>query len=117
MTGLKSRFMGVSERVGKMAAKYCDIVRQGNEEKRRWIFGQDFVCDGDFENCRHRVKIGKQEYCGYCPPRVALHQVIKGQAGCLWCVYYTKDIDCNRCLECLSAATRIHHKSEVMPRG
>ena len=65
-------------------------------------------CDGDYAHCKHVVKFGKQEYCGYCPPRVTLHQVIRSEAHCLWCKYATRSLDYNKCVECLSAETRIH---------
>ena len=83
-----------------MATKFC------NDEKLRvWVMGQT-NCNGDFEHCKHVVWFGKQAYCGYCPPRVGLHQVIRGHAGCVWCEHYTKALTCERCVECLSQPTR-----------
>ena len=81
--------------------KFCN-----DEAKRDWCFGKG-ICDGDFAHCRRVVVIGKQAYCGYCPPRCALHQVIKGQAGCIGCRRYVKDLDSRVCVECLSADGRI----------
>ena len=86
-----------------MAAKYCT-----DKALRVWNLGHDDFCNETPAKCRYLVKIGKQEYCGYCPARVALHQVIRGQAGCIWCKHSTKNLDCKRCAECLGAPTRIN---------
>ena len=82
--------------------EYCN-----NKEKRDWMLGKN-VCDGNSSSCKRIVKFGKQEYCGFCPPRCALHQIIKGQAGCVFCKYYTKDLDSSKCYSCLSFETRIN---------
>ena len=86
-----------------MAPKYCT-----DKELRRWVFGPDMKCDGNSATCKYVVSFGKQQYCGWCPPRCTLHQVIRGQANCLWCKYATKNLDCAKCLPCLSAETRIN---------
>ena len=86
-----------------MATLYCN-----DEKRRQWNFGPSFHCDGDSAKCRYLVKFGKQEYCGYCPPRCTLHQVIRSQAGCLFCLFATKGLSCAKCLPCLSAETRIN---------
>jgi hypothetical protein len=86
-----------------MPSQYCN-----NVELRKWNLGGGDYCNGDFDKCKHSVKIGKQEYCGYCPPRVTLHQVIRGQAGCLWCKYATKKLNCTKCVDCLSQPKRIN---------
>lgn len=80
-----------------------------DKKKRDWMLGHD-VCDGDNAKCNHKVMFGKQEYCGYCPPRCGLHQIVKSQAGCIWCKYYVKDLNSSRCLPCLSAETRINYE-------
>lgn len=84
-------------------ADYCK-----DEARRKWNFGPDFNCDGDSNKCKYVVKFGKQEYCGYCPPRVTLHQVIRSQAGCLFCKYATKKLSYEKCISCLSEKTRIN---------
>lgn len=87
---------------GENMTKYCE-----NEELRNWSLGHN-VCDGDPQKCKRLIKFGKQEYCGFCPSHCALHQIIKGQAGCIFCKYYSKDIDSKKCLECLSNEKRIN---------
>ena len=82
------------------------------EDVRRWALGKDIDCNGNPETCKHAVEIGKETYCGYCPPRCALHQIVKGQAGCMGCEYYTKDINTAKCLECLSNPSRTMYKGE-----
>lgn len=82
-----------------------------DQMRRDWVLGPG-ACDGDYEHCKHVVKIGKQEYCGFVPGRCALHQVIRSQAGCLWCKWSTKDIDSAKCLPCLSADERINFERE-----
>lgn len=86
-----------------MSAEYCT-----NKKLRIWNLGHADFCIEDFYKCKHAVKIGKQCYCGYCPPRVTLHQVIRGQAGCLWCKYATKKLDYSKCADCLSQPERIN---------
>ena len=83
--------------------KYCK-----NKKIREWAIGRDVGCGGDYEHCKNIVSFGDQKYCGYCPGRVAMHQTIRDQAGCIWCVNYTKDLTCKKCAECLSAKTRIN---------
>ena len=90
-----------------MAAEYCI-----NKTVRVWNLGHADFCNEDFNKCKYAVKFGKQEYCGYCPPRVTLHQVIRGQAGCLWCKYATKKLSCELCTECLSNTARTNFKDE-----
>ena len=90
-----------------MPSVYCN-----DEKRRRWNFGPDFHCDGDAVKCRYLVKIGGQEYCGWCPPRCTLHQVVRSQAGCLWCKYATKGLESAKCLPCLGAETRINFEDE-----
>lgn len=85
-----------------------------DEARRKWNFGPNFSCDGDSNKCKYVVKFGKQEYCGWCPPRCSLHQVIKSQAGCLWCKYATKRLDYPKCIECLSSQERINFTKEVI---
>lgn len=82
--------------------RYC-------EKLRTWNLGPD-ACDGDYANCKCVVKFGNQEYCGYCPGRCGLHQVIKSQAGCLFCKYATKNLYSAKCLPCLSAEIRINYE-------
>ena len=79
-----------------------------DKKLREWNLGHDDFCIEDFDKCKHAVRIGKQEYCGYCPSRCTLHQVIRGQAGCLWCKYATKRLDCSKCADCLSQPERIN---------
>lgn len=86
-----------------MPSDYCT-----DEKKRRWFLGHDIDCGGDHERCKNLVRFGKQEYCGWCPPQVALHQTVREQAGCLWCVYYTKRLSYGKCEECLSEPKRIN---------
>lgn len=83
--------------------EYCT-----NKKLRVWNLGHDDFCVEDFSKCKHAVMIGKQEYCGYCPPRCTLHQVIRGQAGCVWCKYATKNLDYPKCVDCLSQPERIN---------
>lgn len=85
-----------------MKPKYCD-----DEKLRTWALGPG-ACDGNYEHCKQVIKFGKQEYCGYCPGRCATHQVIRTQAGCIWCKHSTKNLDCKTCAECLAAPTRIN---------
>ena len=82
--------------------EYCN-----NKEKREWMLGKN-VCDGDPSICKSLVRFGKQEYCGFCPPRCGLHQIVKSQAGCLFCRYYTLSLDSLRCNSCLRSETRIN---------
>ena len=84
--------------------KYCT-----DEDLRIWNLGHEAICDGDFEKCRFAIRFGKQAYCGYCPPRCHLHQIIRGQAGCLFCKHATKKLNSAKCLPCLSAETRINY--------
>lgn len=86
--------------------RYCN-----DKELRAWVLGKT-ECDGDSEKCGFLVRIGKQEYCGYCPPRCALHQIIRSQAGCLFCKYATRNLSCTRCADCLSADTRINYERD-----
>ena len=90
-------------------SEYCK-----NKELREWNLGHDVPCNGKPEKCSYLVKFGKQEYCGWCPPRVALHQVIRGQAQCIFCEYATKKLSYPRCVECLGAPERINFKREVI---
>lgn len=87
--------------------KYCK-----DERLRKWNLGPDIDCGGKFEACKHIVKIGNQFYCGYCPGRCSLHQIIRGQAGCLFCKHSTKNLNSAKCLPCLSADTRINFERE-----
>ena len=87
-----------------MKAIYCT-----NETLRKWNLGPDFQCNGGFDKCKYAVTFGDQPYCGYCPGRCGLHQIIKGQAGCLFCKYVVKNLDSKKCFECLSAETRINY--------
>lgn len=83
--------------------EYCN-----NEKLRVWNLGRETACDGDFERCKYVVWFGKQAYCGHCPPRVGLHQLVRGQAGCLWCKYATKRLDYTKCVDCLSSGKRVN---------
>ena len=97
---MKNHFGGVPPR-------YCT-----DEKLRVWNLGPSVVCDGQPDGCEWLVQFGKQAYCGHCPPRVTLHQVVRGQAGCLWCKWATRNLDSARCLPCLSADTRINFQKE-----
>lgn len=81
-----------------------------DKERRVWNLGHEDFCPESPDGCSHLVKIGRQLYCGYCPGRCGLHQIIRDQAGCLWCKHYVKSLDCAVCLECLSAETRINFR-------
>lgn len=93
--------------------KYCS-----DEKLREWVFGHNEDgsvrpdCHGDFGKCRYVIRFGKQEYCGYCPEHVATHQVIRSQAGCLWCRYATKKLTYSMCVECLSQSERVNFDDE-----
>lgn len=88
--------------------RYCQ-----DEALRKWNNGpDDSYCPRDPTLCRHVVAFGNNEYCGWCPPRVTQHQVIRSQAGCLWCRYATKGLTYGRCAECLCADTRINFEDE-----
>ena len=87
----------------KHIPKYCN-----NKPLRDWVMGPNF-CDGDYSKCKHVVKFGKIEYCGKCPPRCTLHQIIRTQAECLFCKYATKKLSYSKCTECLSSETRINY--------
>lgn len=65
------------------------------------LWGHSTWYDEQCGNCKMIVQIGKRKFCGLCPPRVALHQVVRGQIGCIWCDNYTKKLDCAACLKCL----------------
>lgn len=95
--------------VKKAMTKYCK-----DKELREWNLGHDIKCDGDYEKCKHLIFFGKQAYCGWCPPRCTLHQVVRGQAGCLWCKYSTKSLDCSKCIECLSSQERVNFVKGVI---
>lgn len=82
--------------------KYCK-----SRGLREWMLGKN-ICDGNSSICKHIVKFGNQEYCGFCPPRCSLHQIVKHQAGCLFCRHYIKDLDSSKCYICLSSETRIN---------
>ena len=86
--------------------KYCN-----DEKLRTWNLGQN-VCEGDFNHCKYRVIFGKSEYCGYTPGRCTLHQIIRSQAGCLFCKYATKKLSSAKCEPCLSAETRINYERQ-----
>ena len=69
-----------------------------------------FAMDGsaDCQKCQHVVSFGKIKYCGYCPPRCGLHQIIKQSADpddrkrrCILCEHYTLSLKSNKCSECL----------------
>ena len=51
--------------------------------------------------CKHIVQIGKRKFCGLCAGRCTLHQVIRGQIGCVCCDNYTKKLDSAVCMKCL----------------
>ena len=78
-----------------------------DKKLRKWQIG-DTDCNGDYKHCNRIVRFGKQEYCGFTPGRCGIHQVIRTQAGCLFCKYATKNLDCAKCLPCLSSETRIN---------
>lgn len=70
-----------------------------------------YVQDGsaDCAICNQIVNFGQIKYCGYCPPRCALHQIIKSsfdyenkKRRCIVCKHYTKKLNSNQCSECLS---------------
>lgn len=86
-----------------MASRYCN-----NKELREWNLGHGNFCIEDFNRCKNAIKIGNQEYCGYCPPRVDMRQVIRGQAGCLWCKHATKRLNFSKCADCLGQPERIN---------
>lgn len=86
--------------------KYCS-----DKKLREWVFGPD-ACNGDYEHCKSIVVFGKQEYCGLCPGRCTMHQIVKGQAGCLFCKYATAKLSSAKCLPCLSTETRINYERE-----
>jgi hypothetical protein len=85
--------------------EYCT-----NDELRIWNLGHEDFCIKDFSKCKYAIKIGTQEYCGYCPQRCAKSEIIRGQAGCLWCKHSTKKIYSEKCVECLSNAKRINYE-------
>ena len=86
--------------------RYCE-----DEKLRLWNLGPN-ECNGDYEKCKRVVKFGNQAYCGYTPGRCGLHQVIRSQAGCLFCKYSTKNLDSAKCLPCLSAEKRINFERQ-----
>ncbi len=90
---------------------YC-----ADKKRRDWALGKN-VCDGDSAKCGYLIKIGKQEYCGFCPPRCAVHQVIRSQAGCTFCKYATRKLSYTKCVECLSADSRINYEKDVEGDG
>lgn len=90
-----------------MEPKYCK-----DKELRRWVMGPDLKCDGDSEKCRFVFCFEKQQYCGWCPPRCTLWEVIRDQAGCLFCKYYTRKLSSVKCLPCLSSETRINYERD-----
>lgn len=81
-----------------------------NLDLRKWVFGPDMKCGGNPDECRFVVQIGKRRYCGWCPPRCTLWEVIRDQAHCLFCKHYTKKLSSAVCGPCLSAETRINYK-------
>ena len=83
-----------------------------NEKLRKWNRGPDFQCDGDADACKYLVRFGTQCYCGWTPPRVTLHQVIRSEAGCLFCRYATHKLTSAKCEECLKAEERINYVDE-----
>ena len=67
------------------------------------------ACNHCKPDCKHIVLIGKKEFCGVCPGRTGLHQIIRSQGvssqrwrNCTFCRHYTKDWTCKRCTECLT---------------
>ena len=83
-----------------------------DEKQRKWVNGPDINCGGDWEHCKRVVMFGNQSYCGYTPGRCGLWQVVRTQAGCLWCKHSKKNLDSAKCLPCLSAETRINFEDE-----
>lgn len=88
-------------------AKYCH-----DKALREWNLGHGDFCCENFDKCKYAVKFGREEYCGYCPPRCTLHQVVRGQAGCVWCKYATDKLSSAKCVPCLSAPTRVNFTRE-----
>ena len=92
-------------------AVYC-----ADKKRRDWALGKN-VCDGDSAKCKQLIRIGKQEYCGFSPPRCNVHQVVRSQAGCLFCKYATRNLNYTKCVECLSADNRINFEKDVEDNG
>lgn len=78
-------------------------------------------CQNCTPNCKKQVKIGKMVYCGDCPPRCGLHQIVKSQGisidhpswkRCIFCQYYTNNLDSKKCHECLSTSNLIHFETD-----
>lgn len=84
-------------------SKWCT-----DEGRMRWNLGQDATCPEDKEHCKFLVYFGQQAYCGHCPPRCVVHDLVRSQAGCLFCKHTTKKLTCATCAECLSERTRIN---------
>ena len=90
-----------------MPSVYCN-----DKNRREWVLGHDDFCIENFDKCRYAIKIGKQHYCGYCPPRISLSEIIHTEAGCLYCKNVTKKLDSTVCAECLSMPTRVNFQEE-----
>lgn len=89
-----------------MSAKMCRV----SKEQIKWFFG--CIPCGEINKCKYEIKFGKVGYCGYCPARCGLHEVIKSQKGCMWCIHYTKDLKSKVCMECLEHYENINFKRE-----
>lgn len=91
--------------------KYCT-----DEKLRKWNLGST-DCEGDYDHCKHVIRFGGQEYCGFMPPRCGLHEMIRGQAGCLGCEHYTRKLKSAKCDPCLSAPTRVNYVANEWMQG
>lgn len=62
-----------------------------------------------------KFKMQGVEQCWHCKHRdgSGLHQIIRSQAGCLFCKYSTRKLYYSKCMDCLSADTRINFEKEV----
>lgn len=69
----------------------------------------------DCSVCIHFIRKGARIFCGYCPPRVAMHQVIKSQGiypgkRCILCVHYHKDLKSDTCNDCIVTMELVNFK-------
>lgn len=74
----------------------CPIGRE-NE-----LWSHSLFYDEKCGKCKFIVQIGGRKFCGNCPPRVALHQAVRGEIGCMYCDNYSRRLDSPVCLKCLA---------------
>ena len=83
------------------------IIVDNIERCERWndLPTHCYYYDEKCEGCKQVVIINGKKFCGRTEGKVDLHQIVRGQMGCLFCKYYTKKLNSRVCEDCM-----INHK-------